>query len=238
MLFNDSLFRENESHDRFVPAHGIIHDVGFHPSRLVSHRAEVATLVRQLPDSFHSRTGGGMSFLNFCTDNNGILWGEQSHGEMLVMLGEALGMIKVLFPRQDWKSLPGGVPYYVIDDDVVDDPCSFQVVEIKPKPAFAMTQDTDDKPVPAPCQEKQAKPAVLDAVTQRKVWLEDMQNLYRSKIEDVGVRKSDAVLATVREYQSVVEVKRPLQGKHKDNFRLACSVFKVWALADTVLTNA
>ena len=66
-------------------------------------------LARRLP-----LLGGGWSFLQACVDKNGNHWGEHSNMEELFCLGIAIGKVESLLPRDMWKVLPGGVPYYVI----------------------------------------------------------------------------------------------------------------------------
>lgn len=34
--------------------------------------------------------------------------------EQLVQLGIALGKVKYCLPREAWKNLPGGVPYFMV----------------------------------------------------------------------------------------------------------------------------
>jgi len=69
-----------------------------------------------LPDEFHTGKGGGWSFLDACNDRNGAQW-TSLHRTMdqLVCLGHAIGAVSFCLPREMWKILPGGMPYFVVD---------------------------------------------------------------------------------------------------------------------------
>ena len=119
--FMSCLFKEGESHENYVDAPGIIHHVGFHPERLKEAKEDVIDYLSQLPKEFFSKEKGGeggWSFLNACYTRNGVHWGEHIHMEQLFQLGCALGLCECLLPREMWKILPGGVPYYVIKVDM------------------------------------------------------------------------------------------------------------------------
>jgi hypothetical protein len=55
-----------------------------------------------------------MSFLNACVDKHGNHWGEHPSVEQLLVLGVAIGKIEYCLPREYWRALPGGVPYFMI----------------------------------------------------------------------------------------------------------------------------
>lgn len=115
-VFMDCLFKEGEDTISYVPANlGITSMVGFHPDRLQSHSKEIRSMLSYLPEQFHEKSGGGWSFLNACNDNNGEQWTSlHQRMEQLFQLGNALGMVEALLPRELWPSLPGGMPYIVI----------------------------------------------------------------------------------------------------------------------------
>ena len=120
-IFFDSLFRDEEVPEGTVPsdavmADGIMMQVGFHPARLKSHRADVRALLEQLPVEFQDRKPyQGWTFLNACLDRNGDQWtGDQLIMDKLFMLGLALGQVVSLFERELWAALPGGMPYYMV----------------------------------------------------------------------------------------------------------------------------
>ena len=114
-IFIDCLFKEEEDTSKYIKAEGIVTNVGFHPERLEQYRAEVADILNQLPDEFKTSGGGGWSFLNACNDKDGNQWtGLHQRMEQLFLLGIGLGVVKSVLPREFWKDLPGGMPYYVI----------------------------------------------------------------------------------------------------------------------------
>lgn len=115
-IFLDCLFRDGEDTSNHVKAEGIMTTVGFHPERLDSHKAEVETMLGELPSEFQMQGGGGMSFLNACVDKHGEQWtGHHPTMEQLFQLGIAIGKVAYIFPKEMWSVLPGGMPYYVIN---------------------------------------------------------------------------------------------------------------------------
>mgnify|MGYP000963997481 CR=1 FL=1 len=117
-IFLDCLFQDGEDTADHIAVEGIVHNIGFHPGRLESHRDEVVALLGELPTEFMSAErggGGGWSFLNACNDRHGNLWtGMHLVMEQLFSLGIALGLAEYQLPREMWPVLPGGMPYIVI----------------------------------------------------------------------------------------------------------------------------
>ncbi len=114
-IFMDCLFKEGEDTSKYIKAEGIVTNVGFHPERLKSHKAEIVTMLDELPDEFKESGGGGMSFLNACNDKHGNQWTSlYQRMEQLFQLGIGIGKVKCLVPRKMWNILPGGMPYYVV----------------------------------------------------------------------------------------------------------------------------
>ncbi len=114
-VFMDCLFRDGEDTSKHVVAEGVTRNVGFHPERLKSHKAEIEAILAELSPEFHETGGGGMSFLNACNDKHGNQWtGLHQRMEQLFQLGIGIGKVKCLMPREMWSALPGGMPYYVI----------------------------------------------------------------------------------------------------------------------------
>lgn len=128
-IFLDCLFKDDEipsdgSHPpNMAVAEGVMHKCGFHAGRLQGHKQDVVSLLDQLPDAFHEKSGGGMSFLNACMTRGetfdghqaeGRQWGEHVNIEELLCLGLALGIAEYNMPRDKWKYLPGGMPYFVV----------------------------------------------------------------------------------------------------------------------------
>ncbi|MBU1149024.1 hypothetical protein KKI23_02940 [Patescibacteria group bacterium] len=115
-IFQDCLFKGDEDKSDHIKAEGITVNVGFHPGRLESHRAEVEAMLDELPDEFKKSGGGGMSFLQACNDRHGNQWtGLHRIMELLFLLGIAIGKVEYQMPREMWSALPGGMPYLVIN---------------------------------------------------------------------------------------------------------------------------
>lgn len=114
-VFMDCLFNDGEDTSNHVAAEGIITNVGFHPGRLESHTRDIGDMLSELPDSFMANGGGGMSFLNACMTKDDVQWGEHQQMEQLFQLGQAVGFVKSLMPREMWGALPGGMPYYSVE---------------------------------------------------------------------------------------------------------------------------
>ncbi len=115
-IFRDCLFRDGEDTSNHVVAEGITRNVGFHPDRLNGHKAEIEQMLDELPDGFKRSGGGGWSFLNACEDKHGNQWtGLHQTMEQLFQLGIAIGKAEYQLPRDMWSTLPGGMPYLIIN---------------------------------------------------------------------------------------------------------------------------
>jgi hypothetical protein len=95
---------------------GVVGRFGFEPDKLKKHEPNIMSMLLQLPEPFLKSKGGGWSFLNGCTRQDGVQWGEQRSVDALLCLGIAIGKAKILLPREIWPPLPGGVPYFGVDD--------------------------------------------------------------------------------------------------------------------------
>lgn len=116
-VFFACMFEDGEDTSNNVVAEGVTSTVGFHPDRLESNSGAIVELLGELPDVFKASGGGGMSFLNACDDKHGNQWtGLHQTMEQLFLLGLASGKVVCLLPREAWDALPGGMPYYVIQD--------------------------------------------------------------------------------------------------------------------------
>lgn len=120
--FLDSLYKKEEARgvegvpEGAVIVEGIMNKLGFHPGRLEEKRAKVTEWLKALPHQFRKNSGGGWSFLNACNQENGVQWtGFHRSMDQLFCLGMGLGLVECLMPREMWKILPGGMPYYVIN---------------------------------------------------------------------------------------------------------------------------
>ncbi len=124
-VFLTCLFKNGEDHSKYVPAHGVTTNVGFHPGRIDERKTEIAEMLNELSDDFKESGGGGMSFLNACDDRHGNQWTSFHRTmEQLFQLGLATGKVTCLMPREIWDALPGGMPYYVVNNN-------FKEVELK-----------------------------------------------------------------------------------------------------------
>lgn len=100
-----------------VIVEGVVNKFGFDPEKLTDNKAKIIELLSELPTSFMANGGGGDSFLNACVDKANRHWGEHRSVEHLFMLGVGIGCARAILPRQLWRTLPGGVPYYIIKLD-------------------------------------------------------------------------------------------------------------------------
>lgn len=115
-VFMKCLFADGEDTAAHVVAEGVMNKVGFHPIRLEENKANIAAMLNNLPDNFRKDGGGGWSFLNACEDKNGNQWADlHSTIDELVMLGNGIGRLSFLMPRELWSTLPGGMPYFVVN---------------------------------------------------------------------------------------------------------------------------
>ena len=115
-IFMDCLFKEGEPTENLVKAEGVISTFGFHPGRIKKHTKEIYDMLKQLHKEFQKDSGGGMSFLNACNDKDGNQWtGLHQDMEQLVVLGIAINKVRYCLPRELWSSLPGSMPYFVVE---------------------------------------------------------------------------------------------------------------------------
>lgn len=116
MFVEEEIYEGNPRSDiETVFVKGVINDFGFHKQRLEEKRADIASMLDQLDDSFKTDSGGGMTFLNACMTKSGVQWGEHPSMEMLFVLGIGLGLCNFPLPRELWSALYGGMPYVQID---------------------------------------------------------------------------------------------------------------------------
>lgn len=85
--------------------------------KLEEHEDRIMEILLCLHSNFLRSGGGGYSFLNACTDKNGDLWtGFHTRVEQLLVLGIGISKVEFQLPREMWKALPGGMPYFVVKD--------------------------------------------------------------------------------------------------------------------------
>lgn len=121
-IIMDCLFTEEEVEacngkpEKLVKADGVMTSMGFHPERLESHRTEVADMLSELPPEFmHDNPSGGWSFLQACMTKDGEQWAEHRNIDELLLLGLGLDLVRFILPRDMWRILPGGMPYFVVN---------------------------------------------------------------------------------------------------------------------------
>jgi len=110
------LYEQGEDTSNHVKAQGVRGPIGFHPERLAVQKENIIAMLKQLPKEFMKSGGGGYTFLNGCIDSEGEQWGDQSSVDELICLGVAIGKVSFPMPREMWSALPGGVPYFTVDD--------------------------------------------------------------------------------------------------------------------------
>lgn len=114
VVYIDCLYGKDPDGSEVI-ADGILSRTAFRKEKLGEYRAEIEAALAELPESFHQSGGGGMSFLSARDDKHGNQWtGLHQRMDQLFQLGMAIGRVKCCLPREIWKVLPGGMPYYVI----------------------------------------------------------------------------------------------------------------------------
>ena len=111
-IFRSCLAENNEP----LIVEGVIGKFGFSAIELEKYREEIVSILMNLPGDFMRSKGGGTSFLSACMDSDGYQWGEHRNVNELMCLGMAIGKVKYCLPREMWSILPGGMPYFMIDD--------------------------------------------------------------------------------------------------------------------------
>lgn len=114
-VFCDCLFSKEDIVTDPVKVQGVRLDVGFNPKKLEQNCESIEAMLNHLPSEFKKEGGGGWSFLNACLDDDGRQWGEHRNIDELICLGQATGKVSFMMPRSMWSSLPGGMPYFVIN---------------------------------------------------------------------------------------------------------------------------
>lgn len=126
-ILSDVLFTDEEAEKidpenstdpkEVIKVQGIVNHYGFHPKRLMGHQDDLKSMAANLPESFFASTGGGWSFLNVVSTKDGELWtGLHQTAEQFVCMLIGIGQAKWVLPRDMWASLPGGMPYLVLED--------------------------------------------------------------------------------------------------------------------------
>jgi hypothetical protein len=117
-IIKDCLYRDGEDTSNAIITQGVVGKFGFNPARLAEHKADIGEMLHDLPDQFHADKGQDWSFLQACMTRNGVQWGEHRNIDELLCLGIATGQARILFPREVWNAFPGGMPYFVVGQNV------------------------------------------------------------------------------------------------------------------------
>jgi hypothetical protein len=113
----ESLFVSGEDVSTAVIGEGCRYKIGFHPERLKANETNIYEMLLCLPDEFMKSKGGGWSMLNACIDRNRVQWADlHDTVDRLITLGSAVGKVSFMLPREMWTALPGGMPYFVVND--------------------------------------------------------------------------------------------------------------------------
>jgi len=130
-VYRDCLFREGElslidvekiNAGEATPGvtitDGIMGRSGLSAAKLEFHKDEIIAMLHELPTEFLSAElggGGGWSFLNACMTRDGDQWtGFHVVMDQLFQLGQGVGAVQYLLPREMWSALPGGMPYLAV----------------------------------------------------------------------------------------------------------------------------
>jgi hypothetical protein len=121
-VLRDCLLADDEAEidpDVVVIVEGILNPFAFQVEGLERNRKLIAGMLAELPREFmavKTGGGGGWSFLNACMRRDGVQWtGLHRTMDWLLSLGQACGYVTCQLPREMWASMPGGMPYYVIE---------------------------------------------------------------------------------------------------------------------------
>lgn len=115
------VFKTCLSDDKSFIVCGVQFTVYFDRDKIARHKRDIAQMLARLPKDFMQFGGGGWSFLNMCIDADGRQWTDyHTTMDMLVCLGVAIGVVSFPLDRQFWPTLPGGMPYVVVDDAALE----------------------------------------------------------------------------------------------------------------------
>jgi len=106
-IFKDCVLPRNNGGGLVINVPGITSTrvVFFDLAKLEEYRAEITSLVNQLPAEFKSVVGASFNGTN--RNHRGDIWcRDETEREKLVQLGIALGIIELIEPRERWAYLP------------------------------------------------------------------------------------------------------------------------------------
>lgn len=109
----EECFTENE--DGSIKCDRVVHSFLFRKDKLLENKQNITDMLLCLPPEFMQNAGGGYSFLMACNDKDGNQWtGLHLTMEKLFALGIGIEKVKCLLPRELWKMMPGGMPYFAV----------------------------------------------------------------------------------------------------------------------------
>lgn len=111
---DEEKLRKGEEVLGYTLTRGVMGGFCFLTSKLDENRADIESMLKDLPPEFMKSGGGGMSFLNACMTKDGEHWAEHPTIEELICLGMGIKMVEFVMPREMWAALPGGMPYFVV----------------------------------------------------------------------------------------------------------------------------
>jgi hypothetical protein len=106
-------YKPGDKPENAIMIEGIVNMFGFNPDRVKRFKNEVKGILGELPETFRVNENGD-TFLNGAKDKNGVIWGEHFDVECLMCVGMALGYITCPYPRSEWSTLYGEMPYYKV----------------------------------------------------------------------------------------------------------------------------
>lgn len=116
-LFNDCLITIG-SVDNEIVVEGFTRTVSLDSKKLETNRQAIIDCLTEFPPAFLLQFGGGYSLLGANIDRHNHIWnpsGSQIIAESIFLLGMGINCVRPVLPKYLWESLPGGVPYYVIN---------------------------------------------------------------------------------------------------------------------------
>lgn len=116
-LYDDADIVDGALPEEAITVEAIMLNVGFNPVKIAEHTNAIKDMLSYLPVQFFKDDGGGWTFLNMPTRNDGSQWGEQRDADALLALGIAIGKAEIQMPRDMWAMFPGGVPYIAVERD-------------------------------------------------------------------------------------------------------------------------
>lgn len=94
---------------------GAMKSYWFDKKALEEYREGVKQIITMMPDCFQAGFGRGDTMMKLINTRTNHTWGTHADCDALVSLGIALGYAKHMGQRDQWKTLPGKLPYVLFD---------------------------------------------------------------------------------------------------------------------------